>query len=214
MYRVRVDEQYATREQFLAFCGDHNVFAVRETVDGANPHYQAFLATPVKMQALRKRAQKAMPDARGNRAISISACADRERYLRYLCKGTKDTQPEVIHRHGLEYSLEWVEAGHKAFWEENASNAAKKSETTCLGYLVEQAKLHQFTSYEQYVRAYIARAKANNKAVSIHAARAVCNTAACQTLAGFEDALVQDICGTQSGLHQAPRLFSHASVQP
>jgi len=79
-----------------------NTFMVLET-DATNEHYQGLIVTDQKAITIRKKLEVLAPEAVGNKAISIKDCSkdktyhgDVDRYIIYLCKGTKDAQPQVV----------------------------------------------------------------------------------------------------------------------
>lgn len=95
------------------------------------PHYQAYIVLDQsKYQALRKACARIYDDRKGNEVFSISAVRkDKEVMLRYLSKGTQDTQPVVISQNmdidPLQYNIE--------YWAENEEIQERKSkrQKTC-----------------------------------------------------------------------------------
>lgn len=70
-----------------------NSFFVEE--HATRTHIQGLIDTQLSHQTLRNHLKSL--GFKGNQDFSITVCKDREKYVHYLCKGTKDEPPVVIY---------------------------------------------------------------------------------------------------------------------
>lgn len=176
------------------------VFMVRE-VDAARPHYQAYVCSSLKRQAITIRLKKALPELKGNGTYGVGSrdIESREKYLRYLCKGQSAQQPpEVLLRCGLEFTDEWVATEHKAYWEANAE-LKKKNKTAKLG-LMEQLREYAATlpssasdHRKKIAERYVDLCIEIDKPINVFYARQVVNTVCARLYPNYKDELVYSI---------------------
>lgn len=99
---------------------DGGAYLVVHEVADSGSHYHAVLHSTAKLEAIRIRFKRMFPNMVGNGMFSISVVKDLAKYQRYLCKGTKDTKPEVVGAYGVNYgSIEWQDEQHAAYWANN-----------------------------------------------------------------------------------------------
>lgn len=102
---------------------DGGAYLVVKEVVGDNHHFHAVVRSRRAVQPFRMAFKRAMPsDMVGNGSYSIAVVRDLDKYHRYLCKGEQHgVWPEVVGANGIQYQdLEWQNAQHDAYWEENA----------------------------------------------------------------------------------------------
>lgn len=95
-----------------------------ENPAGENAHLHLLLeststsARHAQLPAIRKSLLQAFPELNGNGSYSLVKVRDRDKYLRYMCKGNSSSElPEVKWSHGLFD----IPALHAAYWAENAA---------------------------------------------------------------------------------------------
>lgn len=102
---------------------------VLEGVSDNNPHLHAVLWDAARVEALRLSFKRAVPDATGNGAYSLTVVTDLDKYERYLAKGLSvDEGPEVVATYGVQYdgSQFWFDR-HAAYWDEHDRLAVARS---------------------------------------------------------------------------------------
>lgn len=176
------------------------VFMVRE-VDAQRPHFQAYVKTMLKRGALTVRIKNALPEVKGNKCYSVGQreVENREKYLRYLCKGVSSTQgPEVVLRCGLEFTDEWVRVEHGAYWEANAQ-LKKNNQSKKLG-LMDQLREYALTlsptasdHRRKIADRYVQLCVEIEKPINVFYARQVVNTVCARLYPNYREELVQAI---------------------
>ena len=187
-YAIRVDElDDGIRAGLLALlaacCTAYLV--VRETVAHVNPHYHVFCHSVEKIKVLRNKFRTHLPQVLGNKSYSLKLCEDDfEPYLRYLCKGeSSELPPDVVARHGLDFTEDRIARLHEAFWVNNAEIATQRQKRKRLQGATVAEKLYEiclhkgirYSQREQIAREYIRLCKAANKTISIYYAKSVLN---------------------------------------
>ena len=114
---------------------------VRE-VAGDNEHWHFLLETDKfkNLQSFRVQLTKAIPVLKGNASYSATKVEDKEKYMRYLCKGASEGEsPEVAWRNSLLYSDEWVSERHEEYWQEN-KRLKKRKVGSVIDFVVDECK--------------------------------------------------------------------------
>lgn len=109
----------------------------RETYECIRPHFQGWIRTDIKLQALRERLYRAMPEirgtgkGRGNSAYSLAAVRDADRYKFYILKGSPTELPDIVFRSGYDISQDDINRMHEEYWKtRTTSNASEKRTVT------------------------------------------------------------------------------------
>lgn len=118
-------------------------YLVAKESEANRVHYQGWFISKIKDVTLRARVKKAFPSVVGNNGYSLKPAKDADKYMRYICKGTREVPPVVVTKHGILYTDEWVKNQWEAFWQHEASEAyelkkAKMSVTETIWSKVEQ----------------------------------------------------------------------------
>lgn len=130
---------------------------VRET-EAARTHLQGYIRTDTQLPAIRKRIQRTFKDLKGNGDYSLGQCREPEKYIRYLMKGTKETQPQVICHQGLDFTPEKIQEEYEEYWKTNeeikeAMKTKKKSKGAILERVWERVPRDQTLSDRDYSEA-------------------------------------------------------------
>lgn len=140
IYALRIHEfDGTTRAKVQSFCAkaEGSYMCVRET-DATRTHYQGWIRTDLKEQALRRRLKLAFPEAVGNKGYSLTNVKDYERYHAYILKGTKEVLPEIVCYSGIDMTPEDIEETHKRYWREHEKPVA--SNRSIMDEVLEWAK--------------------------------------------------------------------------
>lgn len=181
VYALRVHEladDFARRvTSFVQDAGGSYVVA-RET-DANRVHFQGWLRSDIKPQALRARFKKAFPECVGNKGYSICAVKDFEAYSRYILKGTKETMADVVCYQGLEVTEQFLMNEHRAYWSRNEK--AGKSNRSVIEevheWVIEQ-KCHRGVTRRDIAEKVCNVMTARKKALNTFYVRGVVNTIA------------------------------------
>lgn len=127
----------STRSKIGNFLGtiDGSYCIARETYECIRPHFQGWIRTDIKIQALRERLYRAMPEirgtgkGRGNSAYSLSAVRDIDRYKYYILKGSPQELPDIVFRSGYDLSQEDINRIHTEYWKTRTTSNAKEKRT-------------------------------------------------------------------------------------
>lgn len=143
-YHVRVTEfDGSCKEAVLAILQKYTsqhycVYEVGSVTE--KPHYQAYcIIDEGRLSSMKKAVSRIYDDRKGNEVYSMSVVRkDKEVLLRYLSKGTKDSQPVVVSQNmdidPLQYNIEyWAEN------EEIQERKAKRQKTSTNVELLEEA---------------------------------------------------------------------------
>lgn len=154
-------------------------YVVAREIEAERPHYQGWIRTEIKPQALRVRLKKAFPECVGNRAYSLKAVKDFEAYSRYILKGTRSTQPDIVAYQGLALSPEYIANEHRAYWSraEKASKSNRSVIEEVHAWAVEEARERSVSRRDlaEYACGLIASRK---KPINTFYVRGVINTVA------------------------------------
>lgn len=107
--------------KFLSTLGSSGYCVCRET-EASRVHYQGWIRTDMKLQALRVRIKKAFPDAVGNKGYSLRVVRDflgTEKgvgYRDYCLKGTRDALADVVAIYALDVTDEMKKEAHERYW--------------------------------------------------------------------------------------------------
>lgn len=124
VYAVRIHEQPLANDpdgtrrrvrDFAQSVDDSYVF-VRET-DASRTHFQGWIRTTLKCQALRVRLKKAFPECVGNGAYSLRPCKDFDKYFNYILKGTPEHLPDVVCYSGIDLDAAEIQRRYDEYWE-------------------------------------------------------------------------------------------------
>lgn len=187
-YSLRVDDADGVRQALLGYLGRLGgaYFVVYEE-SGENKHYHCYFESESKISAVRKAVQRI--GQVGNGGYSLKLCdANFDRYLQYMCKGADELGlPDVVGKHGLLFTDEWVQDKHDRYWVDNVQireNRLKRKRiksATVVEQLEEVCK-HKAVAWsnrqliaEEYINMQIDA----RKSISVHAARAIVNTVQC-----------------------------------
>lgn len=185
-YAVRVDVSDADRDNLSRWCSANGsaFLCVYEEAADENPHVHIVLFSNKNIRAIRESFRRTFPDKTGNGAYSIKVCDDdTDAYMRYMCKGkSKDDQPEVWFRQGLEYSVGAVVDAHERYWVNNEALAQNRRVRQRTGNIVEElerickskgvSKSDRTAIAKEYIRLY----RDARKGINVFQARAVVNT--------------------------------------
>lgn len=123
--RVDGDQHQRFAEWFDGFGSSY--FIVRETVDGENVHMHMVFTAEIPIKNIRSRFNRAFPDLTGNKSYSLTGVEDLDKYHRYMCKGnSEDELPEVLAKHGMIYTADWVDDRHAEYWDVHNQLQVKK----------------------------------------------------------------------------------------
>lgn len=188
---LRTDHSYDQVVLLLQSIGASG-FGVREVAGKDNVHWHWLLHVKYKNEpSFRQALLKAVPTLKGNKAYSMSPVKDQDKYERYMCKGnSRDEGSEVCWCHGLEYTSEWIQARHDAYWEvhDELVGSSKQSESM-LDYVcrVGGERNVQWIDRQELARIYCEEVKRRRKPLNLFAAKAVVNSV--QLLLGGKEAL-------------------------
>lgn len=110
--RIHTEDREAVLEMFRSVSTEY--FVVKE-VDATRAHIQGIVDG--SQAAWRKLVKRKFSWIKGNKDYSVAQVKKPDEYRRYLCKGAgpKDL-PDVVCRHGLLYTDEWIAEQHAAYW--------------------------------------------------------------------------------------------------
>jgi len=186
-YALRVDLDGIDAAAVVGFIQRFAVayLVVRETVDGDNPHTHAFFTSESKIAGIRKAIQRWLSGDLGNAGYSLKECAEQyDDYLTYLCKGNSSSEmPEVVGRHGLDFTEEWVKDRHALYYVNREAiigqrHKRKKITTaTAVEKLEERCKEANivWNQKNDIALEYIKMCKAGRKAINVFSARSIVN---------------------------------------
>lgn len=167
VWAVRIHECDGVNDDSIAaFCCklDGAYFMAKES-EANRVHYQGWFVSKIKDVTLRARVKKAFPSVVGNNGYSLKPARESEKYMRYICKGTRDMLPLVICKKGIEYSEDWVKSQWEAFWQHEASEAyelkkSKQSVTEVIWSKVDKLEvINSTTVVNTIIKCYIAVSK-------------------------------------------------------
>lgn len=126
IYTFRVHEKTEDVASFRARIIDFlakldGSYVICREVDANRPHYQGWVRTELKLQALRKRVKTAFPEIRGNEDYSIGKVKEFDRYQRYTVKGTITSEPDVVCMLGHGIDREYILTQYAEFWKQNVT---------------------------------------------------------------------------------------------
>lgn len=189
MYALRVLTAGLDRQAFATWlasvCSAYLVVLEVGTVT-EKEHVHCALHSDKKLSAVRKSFQRAfssLPD--GNGTYSLKECDDDwENYLLYMCKGaSKNEDPVVWLKQGLEYTDERIAEFHERYWVNNAQlEVNKRKRKAFSGTVVEvveklaKEKGLRHTDREEVAKLYIKHYVELRKPINSFAAKAVVNT--------------------------------------
>lgn len=187
-YSLRID---GALQAVLAWIAHHAIggWGVRE-VSGDNEHWHFHLHTDKTIKQLRCSFNREVPDLKGNGKYSLTECRDGGKYDRYMAKGDSDGQyPEVVWKHGVEYTDEWFEEQHDLYWEENRK-LKKRKIGSMIDWVVDECKRQnvEWSNRKKISEIYIRELGARSKPINLHAVRANVNSVQYQ-LCGNEECL-------------------------
>lgn len=106
------------------FCNnlDGACVMAKET-EASRIHYQGWIISGLKEITLRVRIKKAFPTTVGNRGYSLKEVRELEKYLPYVCKGTREIPPVIVFRRGIQYTDDWISAQYDSFWKDDRSTS-------------------------------------------------------------------------------------------
>lgn len=177
-----------------------NFLACRE--EASQPHAHVYGRGRLKLKGLQASVRKAFPLHVGNAGYSLKECDSQVYdYLKYICKGVSvDVPPVLVARQGLEYTDEYIDELHQAYWvtnEELAKNSKKRDQLKLRGSVVEQlekqAKHLKLEGHDrrEVAQLYVAMYVDARKPVNVFHAKGVVNTV-CALLSGHQfDQLVE-----------------------
>lgn len=155
-------------------------FGVRE-VSGENEHWHWLLDAPEegkKIQNYRVSLSRAIPDLKGNGAYSLTEVKDRDKYIRYCCKGASSSVgPEVVWAHGMLFSADrWWVAFHEAYWRENSNLRAARAMPAARAVILKlKNNSVRWQDREAIGREYIKELVARDKPINLFAVKSVVN---------------------------------------
>lgn len=203
VYAIRIDgdEQVYGLIEFLEADGGAHL-AVRETVEGGNPHGHAILRSHRNIATLRAALRRFFPDLVGNRAYSLALVKDIDRYERYMLKGdSASSPPEVIAAYGFQYGdLAWQDNQHAAYWEEHQATEARRRTLPLVEFVLNACKDANIQWHDKHAIAvvYIREAVARKKSINTFAVRAQVNLIQCQLCP--DDQAIQDLASAVVGV--------------
>lgn len=113
-------------------------FAVRE-VAGSNEHWHFHLEGERTIKQLRCSFNRDIPELKGNGAYSLTETKDKEKYLRYMCKGDSEGQmPEISWTNSILYNHTLVSNLHDEYWA--ANRQMKKRSGGVMDTVIDEAK--------------------------------------------------------------------------
>lgn len=135
-YLFRIHCDYATKEQLEEFVTDRQCFVVKET-DATRDHYQGIIEYESKVASLRALIKKKFPEAIGNKGYSVKTITETEEtVIRYLCKGTADSHPEIVCN---TLNISDIDNIWKQYWDEHKALKKKpKASKTILEKIFEE----------------------------------------------------------------------------
>jgi len=198
VYTVRIhelgDDTRARVCDFLKSIDGSYVFA-RET-DAARVHYQGWIRSDIKHQALRVRLKKAFPECVGNRAYSVGVVRDFQGYSRYILKGTREEMPDVVSFQGIEVNEEMIQNEHRAYWL-SKSEVIGKSQGAIVKQVEDWYNLQGWDDIDERRREVARRVcdviTSHDKPLNLHYARYVYNSVMYRSSNVFRDGVVEKI---------------------
>lgn len=188
-FALRVDVvDDAVKPALKAWLDKHSVgyICAEENPEGVNKHVHLILDSVEDIKKLRNSLVRALPQVAGNKGYSLKVCDDDwDGYMRYICKGlSKDDEPVIWYRMGLDYTDENIVAAWGRYWVDNdalKANSAKRQKVE-KGNIVEQVeKICKDEGVKSFDREGVARVymrlfRDARKGINVFAARAVVNT--------------------------------------
>lgn len=180
-FALRLDGEWSVlKDRCLQWIAKYQLggFCVRETCDQQqNVHVHLLLTSPesLKLPALRKGLLLLFPEFRGNSSYSFTTVRDLEKYIRYLCKGTESTLPEIVWQH---MHLD-AQAQHDAYW---AENKQKYRPTLPLSdFVIEKARSEgvEYSNRGKLAEIWVREAVARKKPVNVFQVRSQLNMIQC-----------------------------------
>lgn len=184
VYALRID---CALSEVLAWAAKYEIggWAVRELATD-NEHWHFILYASKTIKQLRCSFNRDCPSLKGNGKYSLTECRDEDKYLRYMAKGSSEGEyPEVVWRHGLEWTEEKVEELHDAYWE--ANRKLKKRKTgSMIDWLVDECKRAEvhWDNREKIAELYIRELGARGKPINLFAMKANINCVQVQLCPG------------------------------
>lgn len=176
-YAIRIDATDFTDKATWLNKDGGAWWAVKELED-SNSHFHIHLYSSRNITAVRRDFQRSFPDLKGNGAYSITAVRDVEAYDKYMAKGGSDgALPEVVGRNGIQYSDDWVQEQHEAYWETNRKLASSGRKLPILDFVVQECKRQRidYSNREKIAKIYIKEQADRNKPINTFAARSAVN---------------------------------------
>ena len=157
-----------------------------ENHDGENEHYHCYFVSDLKLKSVRQNLVRKFEIA-GNGAYSFKECdANYVEYLKYMCKGpSEDELPTITHRCGLDWTDDYVQELHDAYWvraSELAAGSKRRIDLAAGGTIIEQvereAKRLGLTGDDRaaIARVYLQLYLPAKKGVSVYHGKSVVNT--------------------------------------
>lgn len=167
-------------EKVKAWCTKegHGGFAVREVAGEENEHWHWLIETDKNLVAVRRSFQRAIPELKGNGAYSLVEVRDLEKYERYLCKGSSESEmPEVAWRHSILYTDEKIEELHDLYWSENR-RLKKRKVGSMIDWVVDEAKAKgiNWDDRSKLAELYIRELGERGKPINLFSVRSNLNT--------------------------------------
>lgn len=133
------------------------------------------------LPAVRAAFKRKFPGHVGNGGYSIKQCdADVEGYDRYMAKGdTEDSDPIILGRQGIPYTLEAIAQWHTDYWEVNQEllkKRRKKLKGAVADQLLQRCRDKGLASKGAIGREYLSMVKESNMSLNIFAGKAAINT--------------------------------------
>jgi len=189
---LRADVSDNMKERLSKFMSEQadGFIVAREVVEGENPHIHAILELGHgrTLKSVRSAWTRAFPECVGNKGYSLKVCDDDwSAYVRYICKGTKDTPPVIWCWCGMDYNQDVIKSAWEKYWVNNAAleenrvkrvgvekgNVIEQLEKVCKG------KGFKGGDRKEVALEYIRMFRDARKGINVFAARAVVNTVCC-----------------------------------